>query len=394
MKHSFDFDCIIDRSCSGAMKHELLHSLFGRRDLTPLWIADMDFACSPAITEALRHRLDHPIYGYQQVPASYWQSIIDWNRRRHGVTLSEEELTFSSGVVKAIAHCINFFTNPGDGVIIQEPVYNPFRNVTEATGRVVVNNALVPVEDGYEMDFELLEAQMKAGAKLMILCNPHNPAGVQWYPETLRKVADLAKHHGVIVVSDEIHGDLMLWGNAHEPFTEVSPEAAEIGIWLGAPSKTFNIPGFMSSWIAIRNPKLREPFFKWLEANKLNDPSFMATIATEAAYNQAEDWLDAMLRYVESNIRMVEDFAAVEMPGVRPVRPDASFLVWLDMRGLGISHEQIVDRLVNKAHLALNDGTAFGADARGFMRLNVATPHNVLHRALIAMKEAFADIPR
>lgn len=375
------------------MKHELLGDFFGRSDLLPLWIADMDFACPPAVAEALGKRLSHPVYGYQKAPDSYWHSITDWLRRRHGMDVRREELTFSNGVVKAIAYCLNFFTRPGDGVIIQEPVYHPFRSVTAGNSRVVLNNALIPVADGYEMDFADLEAKMASGAKLMILCNPHNPAGVQWYPETLVRVASLARKYGVTVVSDEIHGDLMLWGNRHVPFIDVSEDAAAVGIMLGAPSKTFNIPGFMSSWMVVRNPALREPFYSWLTANEFNDPCFTATIAAEAAYTHGEPWLREMTAYVEGNIRMVEEFFREEMPQVRPVRPDASFLVWLDMRGLGLPHEQIVDRIINRAHLALNDGTGFGADARGFMRLNVATPASVLMRALKSFRDAFLPVP-
>lgn len=239
------------------------------------------------------------------------------------------------------------------------------------------------------MDFDDLERRMAAGARLMLLCNPHNPVGIQWSHDTLCRVARLAKKYGVVVVSDEIHGDLMLWGNAHEPFTESCPEAREVGVWLGAPSKTFNIPGFMSSWIVVRNPALRNPFYAWLESTEVNDPCFTATIAAEAAYTHGEPWLDQMLRYVEGNIEAVERFFADGLPAVKAVRPQASFLVWLDMRGLGLDHDTLLDRLINGAHVALNDGKMFGDEAAGFFRLNVASPRSVVMDACRAIRDAF-----
>lgn len=391
-EHKYDFDRVVDRCGTGDMKHECLEKFFGRTDLTPLWIADMDFECIPEIAEAICRRMQHPVFGYQLAPASYWQSIINWLRRRHGVKVSRQELTFSPGVVKSLAAAVNYYTKVGDKVIIQEPVYHPFRTVVEGALREVSNNRLRITRDGFEMDFDDLERRMADGARLMLLCNPHNPVGIQWSADTLQRVARLAKKYGVTVVSDEIHGDLMLWGGKHLPFTESCPEAAEVGVWLGAPSKTFNIPGFMSSWIVVRNPELRDPFFAWLDSTEANDPCFTATIAAEAAYTHGEEWLDQMLRYVEGNILAVEEFFASEMPAVKTVRPQASFLVWLDLRGLGLEHDALVDRLVNHAHLALNDGMMFGDDACGCFRLNVAAPRSVIMSACTAIKDAFASV--
>lgn len=392
MEHTFDFDKIIDQSGTCAMKYEQLEPLFGRCDLRPLWIADMDFACHPAIQEAMMKRFAHPIYGYTATPDSYWQSIIDWLSERHGVEVSREDLTFAPGVVKALAFCVNFFTKPGDHIIIQEPVYHPFRMVIEGNGRVVSNNSLIHLSAGdYVIDYYDLEEKMAdPRVKMMILCNPHNPAGVQWTQESLQRVARMAKKHGVKIVSDEIHGDLMLWGQKHQPFLESCPEAAEVGIWLGAPSKTFNIPGFASSWIVIRNEEMRRPFYAWLETNELSDPTFTATLAAETAYRYGGEWLDALIPYLQDNIIAVEEFMAQRMPQVKVHRPQASFLVWLDMRGLGMTHERIVDTIVNKAHLALNSGKMFGENGAGFVRLNVATPRKCLMEALEAMAEAFS----
>ena len=210
------------------------------------------------------------------------------------------------------------------------------------------------------------------------------------YFESLQRVARMAKKHGVIVVSDEIHGDLMLWGQKHQPFVESCPEAAEVGIWLGAPSKTFNIPGFASSWIMIRNEALRIPFYSWLDANEFSDPTFTAVLAAETAYRYGGEWLDALIPYIQDNIIAVEEFMASRLPQVKVHRPQASFLVWLDMRELGLTQQQVMDALVNKAHLALNNGTMFGEDGDGFVRLNVATPRRCLVEALEAMAGAFS----
>lgn len=375
----YDFDSVIDRHGTGAIKIDALQQLFGRTDITPLWIADMDFQVCPDIVDALRRRFAHPVYGYGCPSDGYWQSIIDWLDSRHGFKVGRDELMFVSGVVCGLAYAVNYFTREGDGIIIQPPVYHPFRMVIEGNRRRVLNNPLIETPDGfYRMDLEGLERIMEAERpRMMVLCNPHNPIGIQWDRETLQRVAELARRHGVIVVSDEIHGDLMLYGREHYPFASVSDDAEAVAVTLGAPSKTFNIPGVVSSWVIVKNPELRDGFFKWLESNHFNEPTFAAVVATEAAYRHGEEWLGQMLEYVEGNIAAVEEALAGE-PRIRAVRPQASFLVWLDCRGLGLSHAELIDLFVNKARMALNDGTMFGAEGEGFMRLNVATPRSVL----------------
>lgn len=391
----YNFDTVIDRCGTCAMKYDALNELFGRDDISPLWIADMEFAASPAIQGALLRRYEHPVYGYASTPDSYWNSIQAWLRRRHGFEARREELTFVPGVVRAIAYALNFFTRPGDKVLIQPPVYHPFRNVTEGNGRVIVENPLIPTPDGssYMMDLPGLEkAFATERPKMMILCNPHNPAGIQWSLDTLAKVAELARRYGVIVVSDEIHGDLMLYGRPHIPFLSAGPDAEAVGIAFGAPSKTFNIPGLVSSWAVVRNPELRTPFYHWLEVNEFSAPNFTATVGTEAAYNYGEDWLDELLPYIEGNIAAVEKFFAENCPAIKPMRPQASFLVWLDCRGLGMEQDELVDLFVNHAHLALNSGTMFGSQGAGFMRLNVAHPRAQLIKALESLSHAVAEV--
>lgn len=380
----YNFDEVIDRHGSGCMKIDNLRELYGKDDLTPLWIADMDFRVCPEITEALTKRISHPIYGYSRPSDGFWTSIVDWLRQRHAFEVERDELTFVPGVVKGIAYAVNFFTRPGDKVIIQPPVYHPFKTVVEGNGRIVTPNPLRADSNGhYEMDLEGLERVMRReNPRLMILCNPHNPIGIQWDRATLAEVGRLAKKYGVIVVSDEIHGDLMLGKRKHYPFASCGDDCEAVAITFGAPSKTFNIPGLVSSWCVVKNPELREPFYHWLEVNEFNAPTFISTIGTEAAYRNGEPWLEEVLEYIEGNIAFVRRYLEHKLPQIEMVTPQASFLIWMDFRKLGLDHDQLVDLVVNHAALALNDGEMFGPEGHGFMRVNVATPRTELEHAL------------
>lgn len=389
----YNFDCVIDRHGTAAAKIDRLDAVFGRHDLTPLWIADLDFAVCPQITAALQKRLQHPVLGYSEASDAYWNAIIDWNRHRHGFEIDRSELAFVPGVVKGIAYAVNFFTSRGDTVVIQPPVYTPFRTVVEGNGRKVVENPLVATAEGYEMDLDGLERLIEEHhPRMMVLCNPHNPIGIQWSADDLARLASICRRAGVVVVSDEIHGDLMLEGRPHIPFLSVSDDARAIGVMLGAPSKTFNIPGLVSSWMVVKNEELREPYYKWLEANEFNAPVLFSTIGAEAAYNNGEAWLDQMLRYVESNLEFVDEYIAKHIPGLRIVRPQASFLVWLDFRSLHLCQREIMDLLLDKAHLALNDGSMFGRQGEGFARLNIGTPRCVLAHALDSLRAAVCGV--
>ena len=385
----YDFDTIIDRRGTGAMKLDGLDAVFGRHDVTPLWIADLDFAVCPDIVAALRHRLDHPVLGYSAAPESYWQSIIDWQSHRHDFHIQRDELAFIPGVVKGIALALNFFTRPGDKVVIQPPVYHPFRTVIEGNGRIVAENPLIAADGTYSMDLDgLAEILRNERPRMMILCNPHNPIGIQWDAYTLGAVARLCREAGTIVVSDEIHGDLMLSGRQHIPYISVSDDARATGIMLSAPSKTFNIPGLVSSWMVVKDPDLRRDFYHWMEVNEFSAPVIFSTIGAEAAYRNGERWLDQMLEYIEENIAFTVDYLRQNAPQVKAVVPEASFLVWLDFRRLGLTQQQLMDLLLDKAHLALNDGAMFGRQGIGFARLNVGTPRGVLADALAQICEA------
>lgn len=390
----YNFDTVIDRRGTSSMKYEGLDAVFGRHDVSPLWIADLDFAVCPDIVKTLRQRLDHPILGYFACPDSYWNAVMSWLERRHGLKTEREQLAFIPGVVKGIGYAVNFFSRPGDRIVIQPPVYHPFRMVIEGNGRQVVENPLVFDGDNYTMDLDgLEEAITREKPTMMILCNPHNPIGIQWSAETLARVAAICRSHGVTVVSDEIHGDLVLYGKPHIPFVDVSDDARAVGITLGAPSKTFNIPGLVSSWVLVKDPELRRDFFHWLEVNEFSAPMMISALGAEVAYTHGEQWLDEMVGYVEDNIDFAVNFVDRHIPGVRIIRPQASFLLWVDFRGLGLSQNELMDLLLDKAHIALNDGTMFGAQGLGFARLNVGTPRSVLATALEQIREAVVNMP-
>lgn len=389
MMKTYNFDEIIDRSGSGDLKHEALLPRWGRNDLLPLWVADMDFATPDFVVDALKTRLSHPIFGYTIEPADYRPTIIDWNESHHGWKIKPEWISFIPGIVKGIGFVVNVFTKPGEKVIIQPPVYHPFRMTPEDNGREVVFNPLRLREDGYyDMDFDNLSEVCDDKCRVLILSNPHNPAGVCWSKETLQCLADFCYEHNIIVISDEIHSDMALFGNRHVPFASVSERAADISITFAAPTKTFNMAGIVSSYAVISNDDLRQCFYGWLKANELDEPTIFAPIATIAAYQKGEEWRKQMLAYVEDNVRFVEDYCRERIPGVRPIRPQASFLVWLNCRGLGLNHDKLLELFIDKAHLALNDGEMFGPGGEGFMRLNVGTPRSVLRQALEQLAKA------
>lgn len=382
-----NFDKVTERRGSGALKYDALPERYGNASLLPLWVADMDFETPDFIVEAIRRRLDHPIFGYTVVPPRFWEAIIDWTRERHGWNIKREWLSFIPGIVKGIGMAINVFTSPGDKVIIQPPVYHPFRLVPEGNDREVLYNPLIQEGETYRMDLEGLERlAVDPKSKILILSNPHNPSGIVWDRDTLEKVAGICSENGVLVISDEIHCDMTLWGNIHIPFATVSEEAARCSITFQAPSKTFNIAGIVSSYSIIPDERIRGKFYRWLDANELSEPEIFAPIATIAAYSEGNLWREEMLRYVEGNIIYLEEYCRKYLPGIRPLRPQASFLVWLDCRGLEMPHREIVELFEKKAGLALNDGMMFGPGGEGFMRLNVGCPRSLLEKALESLR--------
>ncbi|GHT68383.1 aminotransferase [Bacteroidia bacterium] len=384
----YNFDEIIDLHGANALKTDVLEQRYGRSDLLPLWVADMDFRTPDFILDALRKRIEHPILGYTIAGGGFNAAITDWLQQRHHWNVNPQHLSFVPGIVKAISYCVNFFTQCGDKIIIQPPVYHPFKMVIEGNDRVVVNNSLQLAQDKYSMDFDLLESQMDERCKMLVLCNPHNPAGVVWDAETLRTLAKICAKHKVLVVADEIHADLILQEIPYTPFVTTCEEAAQNSITLRAASKTFNIAGLFGSYSITPNDTIRRQWHNYLSINEFNEGTIFSYIATEAAYRNGHQWVQELLVYLRDNVAFIDNYLRQNIPHIKAVLPQATYLMWLDCRALGLSQSELVSLFVNKARLALNSGTIFGAEGEGFMRLNFATPRKNLETALERLKVA------
>ena len=387
----YNFDEVIDRRGTSAIKVEGVKEIWGRDDLLPLWIADMDFATAPFVTEAIRRRLENPVLGYTAKPDSYYQAIMNWNKNRYGLEVEKEMIHFVPGIVPGLGMALNTFTEPGDKVMIQPPVYGPFHWLNERNDRTLVTHPLKLVDGTYRMDMEAFREQVK-GCKVFILCNPHNPGGIVWTEEELQQVAEICYEEGVLVFSDEIHADLTLPPHKHRPFALVSEKARMNSVTFMSPSKAFNMPGLTASHALVFNSKLRRKFHAFLESCEFDLGHVFAFLAVEAAYSNGTEWLDQCLAYIQGNIDYVDAFLQEHTPKIKAIRPQASFLVWLDCREMGLTQEALVDFFVDKAHLALNDGTAFGQEGTGFMRLNVASSRSVLEQAMKQLAEAYSGL--
>ncbi|MGI6047362.1 MAG: MalY/PatB family protein [Petrimonas sp.] len=388
----YNFDEIINRSTSHCVKIEKLKAVFGRDDLMPLWVADMDFLSPPPITEALLERTKHGIFGYTVPNDGYYESIINWLKNRHGYEVKQDEITFIPGVVKGFAFAIDVFTRENDKIIIQPPVYFPFRTVTQSLNRQVINNPLILENGRYRINFDgLRKIIAENDCKMLIFCSPHNPSGRVWDKDELKELAEICYDNNILVVSDEIHADLVLPDIKHHPFATVSEKARENSITLMAPSKTFNIAGIVSSFAVIHNKELQNRYLSFLTPRELDRGTIFAFTATEAAYRHGEEWLDEALAYIQKNIDFVDNFLKKNIPQIKVVQPEASFLIWLDCRGLGLPQRELVDLFVNKAKLALNDGSVFGKEGEGFMRLNVGTPLSNIEKALNNLEKAINE---
>lgn len=382
------FDTIINRRDSDCLKYGVLQARWGRTDLLPLWVADMDFATPDFILDALRHRLDHPVLGYTATDPQWRPAIIDWLSRHHHYDVKPQEITFIPGIVRGIAFALQAFTQPGDKVMVFAPVYHPFFLVTEHNGREVVRHPLtLTASNRYEIDFDLLRQQLD-GVKVLVLSNPHNPGGRVWTADELRHIATLCHESGTLVISDEIHADLTFAPHRHTPFATVSDTARDISITFGSPSKAFNCPGIVSSYSIVHNDTIRRKFNSYLAASELDEGNMFAQLVTVAAYTEGEEWLSQVKAYIAGNIQFVIDYLAANIPQIKPMVPEASYLIYLNCRDLGLSHEALLDLFIDKAHLALDDGRKFGDEGTGFMRLNVATPRSILEQALRQLKES------
>ena len=388
MKAKYDFDQIIDRSNTNSVKVEALKDVFGADDLIPLWVADMDFLSPPEITDALKKRVEHGIFGYVEPDAAYFNSIINWLKNRHSWSVVKEDISFVPGVVKGFAFAIDAFTDDNDKIIIQPPVYPPFKSISNGLNREIVTNPLIFENGQYKMDFENLRQLAQTGCKMLILCNPQNPSGRIWSKEELSELAEICFDNQILVVSDEIHADLVLPGYEHVPFATVSEKAAQNNITLMAPSKTFNIAGIVSSFAVVENDDIRNKYFGYLNARQLGEGTIFGYLAAQYAYEYGEEWLNQALDYIQKNIDFVDDYLQKNIPQIKVVMPEASFLIWLDCRELNLSQSELKKFFIQKAKLALNSGTMFGKEGEGFMRLNVGCSRITLEKALDNLKKA------
>jgi len=384
----YNFSEIIDRSGTNSLKIDALKERYGRDDLIGLWVADMDFKTGDFITDSITKRCKNGILGYTIPPESYYNSIIRWVEKQYGWLIQKEWLSYIPGIVKGIAYCIQCYTKPHDKVIIQPPVYHPFRLIPSKYYRKVVCNPLIEENGKYRMDLDGLRKIIDKDCKMLILSNPHNPVGITWDKETLEELADICYRKYIMVVSDEIHADMCIFGHKHIPFATVSPKAALNSITLMSPSKTFNMAGIITSYSIIPDQEIRKSFYDYLNAGELNNGSIFAYIATQAAYEKGLSWRSQMIKYVENNILFVDKFLKENIPQIKAIIPEASFLLWLDCRELKLKQYELVFLFVNWARLALNNGAMFGQEGEGFMRMNVGTPRPILEQALIQLKEA------
>lgn len=387
----YNFDELIERRGTDSVKWDGVKNVWGRDDLLAMWVADMDFRTPPFVMEALRKRLEHEVLGYTFACEEWYTSICNWLHKRHQWDITREMLTFVPGIVRGQAFALQCFTNPGDKVMVMTPVYHPFFLVTERLGREVVYSPLDLRDGQYQIDFERFSRDIQ-GCKALILCNPHNPGGRVWTVEELRRIADICKESGTLVISDEIHADLTLPPYKHHPFATVSENAAQNSLTFMAPSKAFNMPGLGSSYAITVNADIRRRFRQFMEAGEFCEGHLLAYIGTAAAYMQGEEWLSQLLDYLKDNIDFTENYLKEHVPGISMIRPQASYLIFLDCRALGLPQDELAKLFSEKAHLALNDGTMFGKPGEGFMRLNVGCPRSVLQQALGQLKKAIDGI--
>lgn len=395
----YNFDKQINRKNTNSFKWDGPEKRMNKpTGMLPLWVADMDWETPDFIKNALIKQIEQtPVLGYTLDPDEWWPTTLQWIKDHHQWDVRREWITYIPGIVKGIGMVINVFLKPDEKVIVQPPIYHPFFLTPQGNKREVVWNPLTPVyEDGelvtYKMDFENLAEVCDEKCRLLILANPHNPCGITWDKETLQQLAHFAKEHNLIVISDEIHCDMAIFGNKHLPFASVSSEAAEVSITFSAPSKTFNIAGVVSSWCIIINDEMREKFYGWMEASELNEATMFSPVATIAAFKYGEPWRQEMLSYLEDNINFLIEYCKTHIPQIHPVRPQASYLVWLDCTRLNLSQEALIDLFENKANLLLNEGAMFGKEGTGFMRLNVGCPRATLLQALEQLKTAIENI--
>lgn len=390
---SFDFDTPLSRLASHSVKYDLRRARFGRADVMPLWVADMDFAAPPCVQQALAERAAHPVYGYTLADAGVFEAIGDWQWRRHGWRVEQAWIVLLPGVVPALGLGVQAFTSPGEGVVVQPPVYNPLFESVARNARRVVRNPLIWSEGHHAMDFDQLEAALTPDTRLLHLCSPHNPGGRVWRRAELERLGEICARHDLLIVSDEIHADLVFPGSKHLPIASLDAELAARTVTLNSPGKTFNTAGLNTAYAIIPDPGLRARFHAAVQRLHLEGPNLFGLAALKAAYREGGTWLEALLDYLHGNLELACDSIAEHLPGVTCRVPEATFLLWLDCRAWcrthGLDDAALRQGLVDDG-LGLSPGTQFGEEGSGFMRMNVALPRAELKEALQRLGRALA----
>lgn len=388
----YNFDEIIDRHNTDAIKIERCKALFGTDDLLPLWVADMDFRTPDFIVETLKKRCEHPIFGYSKYPNGFFSAITNWIKELHGWEVKNDWVGFVPGIVSGIAFAIDVYSEIGDEIIIQPPIYYPFMDVVNKANRTLIFNQLKEVNGQFEMDFEDLEKKITTKTKMIIISNPHNPGGKAWDAATLSQLSELCAKHNVLVISDEIHSDIVLYNKKHVSFAAISETAANNSVTFIAPTKTFNMPGLVSSSYIIPNDQIRRKYAQYLEKIEQTGGNIFAYVATKAAYENGAEWRKQMLEYIQGNLEYVTEFLKTNIPQIVPMKPEATYLLWLDCRKLKMSTDNLHTFFAQKAGLGVNKGTIFGPGGEYHLRLNVACPLSILQKAMKQLKEALNPI--
>ena len=385
----YNFDEIVPREGTNCIKYDALERFFGSKDVLPLWVADMDFKTPDFIVDAIKKRAEHEIYGYTFRGDSYYNSIIGWMERRHCWKIKKDWISFSPGVVAGLTFGIEAFSKPGDGVIVQPPVYFPFFDCVKGTKRKLIENPL-KIENGrYTFDFEDLKTKIDTKTKLLLLCNPQNPGGAVFTKEELTELATICLENKIMVISDEIHSDLIFNGNKHIPFASLSDEIAQNCMISMAPSKTFNVAGFSSSIVIIPNKTKFARYERAIGVAHLYMGNIFGSVALEAAYSSGDNWLGQMLDYMWNNYLMLEEFINAKLPKVKVMKPEATYLIWLDFREYGMKNAELMKFTIENAKVGLNDGGRFGTGGDGWLRINIGCPRSVLAEALERLEKAF-----
>lgn len=380
-----DFDQNIHRENTHSVKFDGRQHYFGTADVTPLWVADMDFAVPECVTRALQARINHPVFGYTLYPDSLYQAIIDWFQRRHQWTIEREWIVLAPGVVPSLFAAVNAFAKEGEGVIVQSPVYFPFFSAVTTNKRTLINNPLVEINGRYEINFAHLEQCAQQGARLLLLCTPHNPVGRVWRESELQRVLEITRRYDLTILSDDIHCDLIYSGVTHTMLGRLAQPGDKI-ITAIAPNKSFNIPGLGLSALVIPNPDERNAMQHVFESLHIGNYNPLSIAAFEAAYREGDQWLDALMRYLENTRNFAADFIAREIPQIKLIKPEATYLLWLDCRELAMSDAQLRDFFVRECKVGMNPGVVFGDGGSGFMRMNIGCPKAIIEQALLQVK--------